>query len=333
MKQPFYYYLGIFLGLTVLVSACANDPSTTVDNKPTTVNPSQELATVKVNKSPLILSEAPPVSKVIPNASPRTEMPVVPTSWAHQTSPVPGGIAWVPLHDRGNTPPSIVYQQQRVVVLREGQHWVAVVGIPLTAKLGSHQVENRQTGERYTFQVTDKKYKVQHLKIKNKRQVNPYPEDVQRIQREAERIKQVWATPWRPTSVSPLPLMQPVQGRFSGFFGARRIINGQPRKPHTGVDIAAPKGASVFAAGEGIVVDTGDYFFTGNTIFIDHGQGVVTMYCHLDSMIVIPNQTVTKGQVIGTVGKTGRVTGPHLHWSVSLNNTMVEPMSVIEKQD
>ncbi len=117
----------------------------------------------------------------------------------------------------------------------------------------------------------------------------------------------------------------PVQGVRSSPFGLKRFFNKQPRSPHKGLDIAAAKGTPVKAPAAGSVVETGDYFFNGNTVFIDHGRGLITMYCHLDTIGVEPGQAIGRGEPLGTVGKTGRVTGAHLHWSVLLNRTMVDP--------
>lgn len=243
---------------------------------------------------------------------------------------VPGGIAWVPISSKSATPPKIRYQQRQVVVLHNGQQWVALVGIALSTKPGKYTVIDQQTKKRYSFQVKNKKYKAQYIKLKNKRYVHPNRKDLQRIQQERKLIRTALATPWRKTSTSPLPLKQPVRGRFSSPFGLRRYFNGQPRNPHTGLDIAAPQGTSVGAAASGKIVKTGHYFFTGKTVFIDHGLGVVTLYGHLNTIAVSRGQKVKKGQTIGTVGKTGRATGPHLHWSVSMNNTMVDPMLVMK---
>ena len=126
----------------------------------------------------------------------------------------------------------------------------------------------------------------------------------------------------------------PVEGKISGHFGNQRIFNGTPKSPHSGTDIAAPEGTPVKASGDGKVILSGkNYFYTGNMVIIDHGQGLQTIYAHLKEAKVKEGDLVSKGEIIGTVGKTGRATGPHLHWGASLNNVRFRPHSLLNIQN
>ena len=218
------------------------------------------------------------------------------------------------------------------MVLRTYAGWLAVVGIPLTTTPGVKTLEYRDTGNqrvRLKFPVQAAHYREQHLTLDNKRMVEPTPDDLTRIEEDTRRIKVALAH-WRDsTAVNPL-LSPPVDGERSDSFGARRFFNNQPRKPHSGMDIAADSGTPVHASADGVVIETGNYFFNGNTVFIDHGQGLITMYCHLQSIDVTPGTALTRGSRIGAVGMTGRVTGPHLHWGVSLNQSFVDPALLID---
>ena len=180
------------------------------------------------------------------------------------------------------------------------------------------------------FNVRDKKYKTQHLTVKNKRHVNPTKQDLDRIWGEKKRIRNALQT-WREESEIDITLDKPVEGPYSSPFGLRRFFNKQPRKPHSGLDIAAAEGTPIRSPADGVVVETGDYFFNGNTVFIDHGQGLVTMYCHMSRTDVKPGDKLQRGQVFGQVGKTGRVTGAHLHWAVSLNDARIEPLLLMRQ--
>jgi murein DD-endopeptidase MepM/ murein hydrolase activator NlpD len=245
-----------------------------------------------------------------------------------QADPVPGGIAIVPLDSVLQPAPVAYYGKRRVLIRRNSQYWEAVVGIPLSAKVGIHQlrVETAKGKTYYTreFSVAAKKYATQHITLKNKRMVNPYAKDLERIRKEKKIILAALTT-WSDKPEVQTQFILPVDGKLGSPFGLRRFFNGEPRRPHSGLDIAAPEGTLIRSPADGVVVNTGNYFFNGNSVFVDHGQGLVTMYCHLSDVEVKDGDTVKQGDVLGKVGMTGRVTGPHLHWSVSLNNTRVEP--------
>ncbi len=241
-----------------------------------------------------------------------------------RTSAVPGGITTVDLGD-ASALPTALYGDHRVLVVRHNGRWLAVVGIPLNAKPGEHQLAVTQRGNprAVTFRVAAKDYATQHITIKNKRMVDPTAEDLERIGRERGRIIQALNT-WSERQPD-FGFRSPVDGPRSGTFGLRRFFNEQPRKPHSGMDIAAPEGTPVGAPAAGVVVETGDFFFNGRSVFLDHGSGLLSMFVHLSEISVKPGDEVAAGDVVGRVGMTGRATGPHLHWGVSLNRAMVDP--------
>ena len=240
-------------------------------------------------------------------------------------SRVPGGIAYVAVPG-GQQPPIVEYDGRRTAVVKREDGWVAVVGIPLAAKAGKQmlQVQASDGPMEVSFDILDKQYRTQHLKIQNERQVNPPPEDLKRIQAEQERSNAALSL-FNANGSPRLTLASPVKGKRSDSYGSRRVFNGQPRNPHSGMDIAAPTGTPIQAPADGTVVESGDFFFNGNTLYIDHGHGLVTMYCHLDTIAVKLGDHVKRGDLLGKVGATGRVTGPHLHWGVALNRAMVDP--------
>jgi len=248
-------------------------------------------------------------------------------------SRVPGGIAIIKLaNDNGGqkTPFRAYYDGHQVMELTTAGGQYAVVGIPLSAKPGTQELQVEQNGKRrkVTFEIADKDYRTQHLTIKDKRKVNPNAQDMKRIRKESRRIKQALRH-WSDTAPQTLSFTPPVEGIRSDSFGSRRIFNGQPRRPHSGMDIAAAEGTPIHAPADGMVIDIGNYFFNGNSVFIDHGQGLVTMYCHLSRIDVSEGQQLRTGDRIGRVGKTGRVTGPHLHWGVSLNDARINPKLIL----
>lgn len=241
-----------------------------------------------------------------------------------QHNPVPGGIALIELPDSPH-PPKAFFQQHRVMVIRQDQLWLAVVGLPLTLKPGEQQLKLESSPPTsISFQVDEKSYESQHITVKNKRHVSPNEQDMKRIRTESALSKAALSH-WS-DSPSVLPeLILPTHGRLSSPFGLRRYFNEQPRKPHSGIDIAAPKGTEIIAPADGTVIRQGEFFFNGKTLFIDHGQGLITMYCHMEEISVSEGEQLKQGQRLGSVGSTGRSTGPHLHWGVSLNNARIDP--------
>lgn len=241
--------------------------------------------------------------------------------------PVPGGVAIVQIPSPDAVPTNVRFQGSRVLVRENADGWAAVIGIPLSISPGRKLLDyENDSGERHSipFVVEAKEYETQRLVIANERQVNPNEEDLRRISQDSKRIGAALST-WTAAADVDLEFSAPVEAPQSSPFGLRRFFNDQPRKPHSGLDLAAPAGTPIEAPAAGTVVEAGDFFFNGNTVFIDHGQGLVTMYCHMSEIDVQPGNEVERGAVIGKVGATGRVTGAHLHWSVSLNQAMVDP--------
>jgi len=245
---------------------------------------------------------------------------------------VPGGIAIVSVGAAAQEP-VVMFGQHRTAVVRKDDRWLAVVGIPLSTSPGTHELVVSVGAEtkRVPFKVLAKKYRTQRLTVEP-RQVEPLPEDLQRIELEQQRSNAALTT-YSTTRTPRFTLSPPVAGVRSDSFGSRRIFNNQPRNPHSGMDIAAPIGTPIHAPAAGVVLDVGDFFFNGNTVFIDHGFGLVTMYCHLSKIAVQPGQSIDQGALIGEVGATGRVTGPHLHFGVALNRAMVDPELLLHRSD
>ncbi len=246
---------------------------------------------------------------------------------------VPGGVALVTLPADSDAS-HVTLNGKPVMVVIDGRNRVAVVGLSLATHPGEQTLlikdAESDAVRKQTFLVTDKQYETQHISIKNKRKVNPEKRDMERIGSEQKQIKKALANHDK-TPADSLRFMLPVQGPVSSPFGLRRYFNEQPRKPHSGLDLAAAEGTPIRAPAAGRISATGDYFFNGSTVFIDHGQGLVTMYCHMSRIDVKPGQEVTAGETIGAVGQTGRVTGPHLHWGVSLNDARVDPMLFLDE--
>jgi murein DD-endopeptidase MepM/ murein hydrolase activator NlpD len=243
-----------------------------------------------------------------------------------EVHPVNGGISIIPVHSKQK--PSFTYQKSPLAVLSSPQKslWLLVVGIPLEAKNEIQQVEMiKPYRAEVPFYMSEKTYTTQYLTIKDIRKVNPLESDLQRIKQEEEKFNLIYSSfsEKNPFEHSYAP---PLKGPVSSLFGLQRVYNQQPRPPHSGLDIVAPEGNPVLACSEGKIADTGDYFYTGNTVIINHGMGVFSLYGHLKEIQVKPGESITQGSILGTVGQTGRATGPHLHWSMIMNKTLVDPL-------
>ena len=242
-----------------------------------------------------------------------------------ESTAVPGGIAIVAVGDASQPAPEVRFDGRRVLTVADGGQWHAIVGLALSMQPGAAALEVQSGGARrqIAFDVRDKKYREQRLKVAPG-QVDLAAEDAARVAREQPILSAAYATfsDQRPAT---LLLRQPVPGTRQPTFGSRRVFNGQARNPHSGMDIAAATGTPIIAPAAATVVETGDFFFNGNSVVLDHGQGLVTLFCHLSKIDVKKGERVAAGQPIGKVGATGRVTGPHLHWNVMLNGASVDP--------
>jgi len=239
---------------------------------------------------------------------------------------VPGGIMKIPVAELSKPAPKVFFYDKRVLVTSNETHWIAVVGIPLSAKTGEHHlsIQTANNKQQQSFSIIDKDYPAQHLTIKKKRMVTGFTEeDLKKINADKKamtKAKAIWTEQAIDTNFN-----APVDGRLSSLFGLKRFFNDIPKRPHNGLDIAAPTGTPILAPASAKVIDTGSYYFNGNTVFLDHGQGLLSAYLHMNEITVKPGQQVKQGDPLGTVGETGRVTGPHLHWIVYLNKVPVDP--------
>ncbi len=246
------------------------------------------------------------------------------TLWP-RPAPVPGGVARLAL-GHGAQRPLARFADAPVLVMGDPIAWTAVVGIALATQPGPALLQVDAPGaapRSLPFTVATKRYAEQRLTVAP-RTVDLSPADEARYERERVHLAAVMAT-FSDAVPDALQMRAPVPGRRSSSFGLRRVFNGQSRNPHSGMDIAAATGTPVRAPLAGRVIDVGDYFFNGGTVWLDHGAGLLSMYCHLSKWDVRAGDEVRAGDAFCAVGATGRVTGPHLHWGVMLNRAMVDP--------
>ncbi|CAM2979979.1 M23 family metallopeptidase [Legionella worsleiensis] len=239
---------------------------------------------------------------------------------------VNGGLTIIPVDS--NHQPEAYYQGKRIPIIPsvKPNQWLLVVAIPLTSREPIHYLDlTKPIQSTIPFQVSDKFYTTQYLRIKDINKVDPQPQDLVRIKNETKKLAQIYAhysnqNPFQKKYTAPL------NGEISSLFGLKRVYNKQPKDPHSGLDIASPEGQPIHAVNDGVVANIGDYFFTGKTVIIDHGMGVFSLYAHLSKITVTSGERIKQGKELGLVGMTGRVTGPHLHWSMIVNQTLVDPL-------
>jgi len=244
---------------------------------------------------------------------------------------VPGGIALLPLPDY-QMGTKVYFNDKRVAIFSNKNTWFAMAGIGLSTAPGNYAFSiNQPDGTTHQSKVTikHKKYDEQHLTIKNKRKVNPNKQDTDRIIGESKRKKKA-KTQYSATHPQ-IDFIWPTTGRISSIFGLRRFFNEQERNPHNGLDIAAEEGTPIKTAADGVVIESGDFFFSGNMVFIDHGQGIISLYAHMSEIAIKTGDIVKQGDIIGNVGQTGRATGPHLHFAIIANHELIDPILMLPK--
>lgn len=245
-------------------------------------------------------------------------------SAAFPDAPRPGGVVAIEVGTSDMPAPEVRFDGRRIMVLEDGAAWFAIVGLDLDVATGTASLELSGPGKaETTFEIRPHQYREQRLNVQRK-YVDLSKEQLDRVGAE-RKIIDAALNDWRDTAPDSLGLDVPVGGRRSSSFGLRRFFNDQPRSPHKGMDIAAASGTPVITAGAGRVSVTGDFYFNGRTVIVDHGQGLITLYCHLDAIDVQDGQELARGAAIGKVGATGRVTGAHLHFAAYLNGSAVDP--------
>ena len=232
-----------------------------------------------------------------------------------------GTIALLPVKTSAVT--GVVFQEKSQLVVGD----IAIVAIPLFTASGEYEVQlvyDDGRTENVAIKVLDRDYPEERITVTDQEHVTPSAITLERVREEAARMRAAYEL-FTPQPINLLPIIQPVEGRNSGVFGSRRFFNDQPRNPHSGIDWAAPTGTPIKNPSPGTVAVVGDFFFNGKTVLIDHGGGFISMMCHMSEILVTEGQRIGRGEVIGNVGTTGRSTGPHLHWTVSLNGVRTDP--------
>lgn len=212
--------------------------------------------------------------------------------------------------------------------------WLALVGIDLDVRPSTHRISVSATAltgtaaATHTLAVSAKSFPTRKLTV-DPGFVNPPATVTARIQKEAVILNALWKGTAGPNPATDLAFVAPVPHKANSAFGTRSVFNGQPRSPHGGADFLSPAGAPIKAPAPGTVVLADDLYYTGGTVVIDHGLGIISLFAHMSRMDAMVGTTVARGDVLGLVGATGRVTGAHLHWTVRVNGSRIDPLSLV----
>jgi murein DD-endopeptidase MepM/ murein hydrolase activator NlpD len=229
----------------------------------------------------------------------------------------------------------VVWETKKVPALLEDHAWITILGVDLDAKPGDHKADilltmsdGRVDKREAVIQVVSKKFPTTELTVDAK-YVEPNKADLARANRESKETAAIYAR-ISDAMLWTKPFSIPIPGETSGTnFGHRRIFNGEPRAPHAGADLHATTGTPIHAANRGRVVLAKSLFFTGNTVILDHGMGIYSLYAHLSRIDVKIGDVINNGQQVGLSGATGRVTGPHLHWGMMVQGARVDPFTLV----
>ncbi|MBE8189863.1 MAG: M23 family metallopeptidase [Candidatus Thioglobus sp.] len=251
-----------------------------------------------------------------------------------KNTPLPGGVAVIDFTSNHSSPKAFYNKIPLYVQQLKNQRWQVLIGIPLWEKLGTKTITIQDFSSReFAFKVKPAKgsYAEQHIKLKGKKKkyIKPNLAHIDRIKSERPILTNARKT-FSPQTLSNGAFIRPVDGITTSTFGLKRFFNGVARRPHTGIDYAGDTGTLIKSPADGKIILVGDYFFNGKAIFIDHGQGLISVYIHLNKHLVKLGQRIKQGDSIGTIGQTGRATGPHLHWGIYLNQTVINPNLLLQ---
>lgn len=242
---------------------------------------------------------------------------------------VPGGIVKLYFNEE----PTIFCdnKEKRAFIQRREKDWMVLLPIPLDEKSKTLKLTSKTATQvqEHTIEIAPKSYPTQHIKVRNKEYVKPSEKTLKRIGNDA-KIKKDNYLRHTPLRISSLKMIKPLDSKLRHDFGRRRVFNGVAKNPHKGIDLSGRCGDKIKAPLSGWVIVLGDLFYNGKMMIIDHGQGLITAYSHMSKIYKPSGTWIEQGDVIGEVGKTGRVSGPHLHWSVYLNNVAVNPDLFLE---